>query len=119
MKNKNNHNKVLAVYLLPWFYFAMWLDITCRPPLPYVLLPYIITVAILLILRIYLGKAGKLRLALKGLLLNAVVTNLCVLILQQNNLDRWHSYFGPFFPLPLIAIIIVAEIFIYAIKDNR
>ena len=112
MKNILNSKKVLFLYSIPWFYFAMWLDITCRPQLPYVLFPYITAVAILLTLRIYLGKAGNGGLALKGLLLNAVVTNMCVLLLQRNNLDIWHSYFGPFFPLPLIAVIIVAEIFI-------
>ena len=119
MKNILNSKKVLLLYSIPRFYFAMWLDITCRPPLPYVLFPYITACAVLLSLRICLGRAGNRNLALKGLLLNAVATNMCVLIFQQNNLDKWHSYFGPFFPLPLIAVIIVAEIFIFAIKDNR
>lgn len=88
MENNYKHNKLLAVYLLPWFYFAMWLDITCRPPLPYVLFPYILACVILLALHIYLGKLGKCSLTLKGLLLNAVATNMCVLIFQQNNLDK-------------------------------
>lgn len=114
-----NDRRILFIYCIPYLYIAMWLDITYRTPLPYVLLPYIVSIVFLLIMRIVLGKAGKHKIVFKGFLLNMVSTFLCILILQQNNLDKWHSYFGAFSPFPLIAVVIVAEMFIYAFKDTK
>lgn len=114
-----NDRRILFIYCIPYLYIAMWLDITYKTSLPYVLLPYIAVIVFLLIMRVVLGKAGKHKIAFKGFILNMTSSWLCILLLQRNNLDRWHGYFGPFFPFVLICIVIVAELFIYAIKSSR
>ncbi len=114
MKNKYKHHKLLAVYLFPYFYFAMWRDITHR-----LVWPYIAVIAWLLILRIYLGKIGKGITAVAGLAITLVLSALCIVVLHNNLLYKWSAYFGAFFPLPVITVIIAIEIFVLMNKDKQ
>ena len=114
MKDKYKYHKLLTLYLLPYFYFAMWRDITHR-----LIWPYIAVIAWLLILRIYLGRKGHQFTALAGLFVTIATTVISILLFQSANLDKWSAYFGSFFPFPLILIIPVVEIFIYEIKKLK
>ncbi len=113
-KEKYKHSKYLLVYLVPYIYFAMWRDITCK-----IVWPYIAVSIWLVILRICLGRKCRQFTAVAGLFVTIVTTVISVLLFQAANLDKWSAYFGSFFPYPLILIIPIAEIFIYEIKKLK
>ena len=100
--------KLLALYFIPYFFMAMYRDITYR-----IIWPYIAVAAWLLTLRIYLAKKGKQLFAFVGLFITTVTSLLSIFIFQIENLSKWSAYFGPFFPLPIIALIMLIEIFIF------
>ena len=106
--------KHLALYIIPYFYFAMWRDITHR-----LVWPYAVIALWLLALRIWLGRKGMQFTAVAGLFASAATTAISILLFQSANLDKWSAYFGSFFPYPLILIIPVVEIFIYEIKKLK
>ena len=106
--------KYLALYIIPYLYFAMWRDITHK-----MVWPYVAVLAWLLILRIWLGHKGQQFTAVAGLFITVATTVISILIFQADKLDKWSAYFGSFFPYPLLLIIPVAEIFIYEIKKLK
>ena len=106
--------KYLALYIIPYFYFAMWRDITHK-----LVWPYIAVVVWLLALRICLGRKDKVITSLAGLALTSITSVLCIAILHHNQLYKWSAYFGSFFPYPLILIIPVMEILIHEIKKLK
>ena len=114
MKIDSKNLIFLLPYLIPYFYIAMWRDITHR-----IIWPYIAVVLWLVFLRIYLGRNGKQFTAVAGLFVSIATTVVSVLLFQSANLDKWSAYFGSFFPYQLILIIPVAEIFIYEIKKLK
>ena len=101
----------LLMYLLPVWYIAMYCDITYR-----ILWPYLLAVLWILHVRNLAISSGGLKLVITGFVLSLLSSLGCILILQQASFEKWSAYFGPFFPLPLIIVCIIAEIIINEIK---
>lgn len=105
---------VLFMYLLPVWYMAMYSDITYR-----IVWPYLMAVLWILFLRTLANRSGGLRLIIAGFVLSLLSSLGCILVLQQANFEIWSAYFGPFFPLPLILVYVIAEIIIKEIKKAK
>ena len=105
---------VLFMYILPVWYIAMYCDITYKT-----LWPYLLAVLWILFLRTLADRSGGLRLIIAGFVLSLLSSLGCILVLQQANFEKWSAYFGPFFPLPLIFVYVIAEIIIKEIKKAK
>ncbi len=105
---------ILFMYLLPVWYMAMYCDIAYK-----IVWPYLLAVLWILFVRKLAVRSGGLKLIIAGFVFSLLSSLGCILVLQQANFSKWSAYFGPFFPLPLIFVYIIAEIIIKEIKKAK